>query len=45
MPAKLDDIALEAMRQRLENTMFTLHSELDARTGYRDTEPLRLAAV
>jgi len=24
--------------------MFTLHSKLDARTGYRDAEPLRLAA-
>lgn len=45
VPPKLDETALEALRQHLENTMFTLYSELDARTGYRDTEPLRLAAV
>lgn len=42
---KLDDTQLENLRRRLEDTMFALHSELDAETGYRDAEPLRLAPV
>lgn len=43
--AKLDEAALEALRRRLEASMFALHTELDAHTGYRDPEPLQLAAV
>ena len=45
VPAKLDVDGVEALRCRLENTMFELHSGLDAETGYRDTEPLRVAPV
>ena len=42
---KLDETALETLRRRLEDAMFELHTELDARTGYHDPEPLRVAAV
>ncbi len=42
---KLDETALETLRRRLEDAMFELHAELDARTGYHDPEPLRVAAV
>jgi hypothetical protein len=39
---KLDETGLETLRRRLEDAMFALHSELDARSGYHDPEPLRL---
>ena len=42
---KMDDLALEALRRRLEDTMFELHSQLDHETGYQDAEPLRIAPV
>ena len=45
VPAKLDEVQLEALRQRLEETLFRLHSDLDAETGYRDPEPLRLVTA
>jgi len=45
VPAKLDETQLEALRQRLEETLFRLHSDLDAETGYRDPEPLRLVTA
>ena len=41
VPPKLDEQQLELLRRRLEDTMFTLHSALDAETGYRDDQPLR----
>jgi len=42
IPAKLDATALEAQRVSLENYLLGLHVALDARTGFSDTEPLRL---
>lgn len=41
VPPKLDDAQLEALRRRLEDSMFSLHSALDAEMGYCDPEPLR----
>ena len=38
---KLDEAALEALRKRLENSMFALHRDLDALTGYHDPQPLQ----
>jgi len=40
---KLDESQLEALRRHLEETMFALHSELDAATGSIDSKPLRVA--
>lgn len=45
VPAKLDELGFETLRRQLEETMFTLHSNLDRQTGYQDSEPLRVAAV
>ena len=45
VPAKMNERELESLRQRLEDTMFELHYELDRQTGYHDEEPLRLSAA
>jgi lysophospholipid acyltransferase (LPLAT)-like uncharacterized protein len=45
VPAKMNEGELESLRQRLENTLFELHSGLDRQTGYHDEEPLRLSAA
>lgn len=42
VPAKLSPEELEALRLRVETTMLRLHAELDAETGYSDSEPLQL---
>ena len=42
VPAKLSPEELEALRLRVETTMLRLHTELDAETGYSDSEPLQL---
>ena len=41
VPAKLGPEATEALRLRLERALLGMHGELDALTGYRDSEPLR----
>ena len=45
VPAKLSPEELEALRLRVETTMLRLHAELDAETGYSDSEPLQLLPV
>ncbi len=40
---RLDAAQLEALRASLEQRLLTMHAELDARTGFSDSEPLRLA--
>lgn len=42
IPPKLEAEALDAQRLALESTLLGMHAALDARTGFRDTEPLRL---
>jgi acyl-CoA synthetase (AMP-forming)/AMP-acid ligase II len=42
VPAKLDAAQLEALRRRVEDALVGMHADLDAVTGYRDPEPLRL---
>lgn len=41
--ARLDGAQLEAVRASLEERLLTMHAELDARTGFRDSEPLKAA--
>jgi lysophospholipid acyltransferase (LPLAT)-like uncharacterized protein len=41
VPPKLSPGGTEALRLRLERTLLAMHGELDALTGYRDSEPLR----
>jgi hypothetical protein len=43
VPAKLDAAQLEALRRRVEDALVGMHADLDAVTGYRDPEPLRLS--
>ena len=45
VPAKLDADQLEAVRAGLEERLLAMHTELDARTGFRDTHPLKLAPL
>ena len=42
VPATLDAAQLEALRRRVEDALVGMHADLDAVTGYRDPEPLRL---
>jgi hypothetical protein len=41
VPPGLDAAALEATRATLEQRLLAMHSELDARTGFVDSHPLR----
>jgi hypothetical protein len=41
VPAKLDAVQLEAVRASLEERLLAMHAELDARTGFSDTHPLK----
>jgi hypothetical protein len=41
VPPGLDAAALEAKRALLEQRLLAMHSELDARTGFSDSQPLR----
>lgn len=41
VPARLDAEQLEAVRVNLEERLLALHAELDARTGFRDSQPLK----
>ncbi|HTD12910.1 MAG TPA: lysophospholipid acyltransferase family protein [Steroidobacteraceae bacterium] len=41
VPPGLDASALEATRALLEQRLLAMHAELDARTGFRDSQPLR----
>lgn len=43
VPARLDAAGTEAIRASLEARLLAMHAELDARTGFRDSEPLKLA--
>ena len=40
---RLDGAQLEAVRAHLEERLLALHAELDARTGFRDSHPLKAA--
>lgn len=43
VPARLDATQLEEVRVSLETRLLAMHAELDARTGFRDTQPLQAA--
>lgn len=43
VPAQLDAAQLETVRARLEERLLSMHAELDARTGFSDSQPLKLA--
>ena len=45
VPPGLDAAALEATRALLEQRLLAMHAELDARTGFRDSQPLRAPDV
>jgi lysophospholipid acyltransferase (LPLAT)-like uncharacterized protein len=42
--ADLDAAGIEAVRASLEQRLLAMHAELDARTGFSDSEPLQAAA-
>lgn len=42
VPKDLDEAGLEQLRIRLEHSVLELHTELDRRAGFSDSEPLRL---
>jgi lysophospholipid acyltransferase (LPLAT)-like uncharacterized protein len=42
VPPGLDAVALEATRALLEQRLLAMHTELDARTGFTDSQPLRV---
>ncbi len=41
LPAKMDEQQTEAVRIELERRLIAMHIDLDARTGFSDSEPLR----
>jgi lysophospholipid acyltransferase (LPLAT)-like uncharacterized protein len=41
-PAKLDSAGLEALRLRMQETLVSMHRELDEQSGFRDSEPLQV---
>ena len=45
VPAKMDAQELEAVRISLEQKLLSMHAELDARTGFSDTQPLKYAST
>jgi lysophospholipid acyltransferase (LPLAT)-like uncharacterized protein len=44
VPSRMDAAQLESVRACLEERLLALHAELDARTGFRDSEPLKKTA-
>ena len=42
---RLDVTQLNLLRASLERRLLSMHAELDARTGFRDSEPLRAPAA
>ncbi len=40
-PARLDADGTEALRMQMERTLIAMHQQLDARTGFRDSEPIQ----
>ncbi len=42
IPAQLDATQAEDLRVRLQERLLSMHTELDARVGFKDTEPLQL---
>lgn len=44
VPAKLTAEATESLRLQLQETLLTMHRDLDARVGFADTEPLQAVA-
>ena len=45
IPPKLDEMQLEAVRASLEERLLAMHAELDARVGFSDSQPLKVAPV
>jgi hypothetical protein len=43
VPPGLDAAALEAARALLEQRLLAMHADLDARTGFSDSQPLQVA--
>jgi lysophospholipid acyltransferase (LPLAT)-like uncharacterized protein len=41
VPARLDSAQLESVRVALEERLLAMHAELDARTGFSDSQPLK----
>jgi lysophospholipid acyltransferase (LPLAT)-like uncharacterized protein len=44
VPPKLDDAGYERVRALLEDRLLSMHAALDARTGFSDSQPLKLPA-
>jgi lysophospholipid acyltransferase (LPLAT)-like uncharacterized protein len=45
VPTQLNAAQLEGVRVSLEARLLAMHAELDARTGFRDSQPLKAAPV
>ena len=45
VPPGLDAAALEGKRALLEQRLLAMHTELDARTGFSDSQPLRVSGI
>ncbi len=45
VPPKLDAAGEERIRLLLEERLLSMHATLDARTGFKDTQPLKLPAA
>jgi lysophospholipid acyltransferase (LPLAT)-like uncharacterized protein len=42
VPARMDAVQLESVRSALEQRLLAMHEELDARSGFSDSHPLKL---
>ena len=42
IPQQLDETQTEDMRLRLQERLIAMHMDLDARVGFKDTQPLQL---
>jgi lysophospholipid acyltransferase (LPLAT)-like uncharacterized protein len=42
VPPRISEQAMEALRQRLEQTIYDMHVALDRETGFTDSQPIRL---
>jgi lysophospholipid acyltransferase (LPLAT)-like uncharacterized protein len=43
IPARMDEQKSEALRLELQNRLLAMHLDLDARTGFTDTQPLQVS--
>jgi lysophospholipid acyltransferase (LPLAT)-like uncharacterized protein len=45
VPARMDAVQLETVRATLEARLLAMHAELDSRTGFSDSQPLKYVPV